>query len=350
MPGNWEDACMALENALKLRHYSVKTVRSYVHWVRGFSAFLLGRAPVRAHRPGDVGIEDARAFLSYLALEREVSASSQNQAFNALLFLYSKVLGKEFSELADTPRAKRVKAVPVVLSHAEVNLVLSQLVGVYRLLGQMIYGCGLRLQEGLRLRIQDLDFELGMVVVHNGKGGKSRRVPLPARILPALKSHLEGVRRGFEIDLKVGFSGAMMPEALERKYPGAASTWPWQWVFPGDKLTPVPDAGGMKRAHMHETSFQKEMKKAVDSSGVPKHASAHTLRHSFATHLLQLGYNIRTIQELLGHADVKTTMIYTHAAPALGNRVISPLDALIRERGSAYQALAWEPARGVGPG
>jgi integron integrase len=269
-----------------------------------------------------------------------VSASSQNQAFNALLFLYSRVLGKELSDLAETPRAKRVKTVPVVLSHAEVNLVLSRLEGVYRLLGQLIYGCGLRLQEGLCLRVQDLDFGLGMVVVHSGKGGKSRRIPLPAKILPALKSHLERVRKGFEDDLKVGFSGVMMPEALERKYPGAATSWPWQWVFPGDKLTPVPDAGGMKRAHMHETSFQKEMKKAVDAAGVSKHASTHTLRHSFATHLLQLGYNIRTIQELLGHADVKTTMIYTHAAPALGNRVISPLDALIREGGSAYRALA----------
>lgn len=233
-----------------------------------------------------------------------------------------------------------MKTVPVVLSHAEVNQILSRLAGTHRLLGQMIYGCGLRLQEGLRLRIQDLDFDLGMVVVHGGKGGKSRRVPLPNRILPALNTHLDKVRKGFEEDLKTGFMGAMMPEALERKYPGAATTWPWQWVFPGDKLTPVPEAGGMKRAHLHETSFQKEMKKAVDSSGVPKHASAHTLRHSFATHLLQLGYNIRTIQELLGHTDVKTTMIYTHAAPALGNRVISPLDAMIRESAPDYRELA----------
>jgi integron integrase len=210
----------------------------------------------------------------------------------------------------------------------------------YLLLAQLLYGCGLRLQEGLCLRVQDLDFEMGMVVVHNGKGGKSRRIPLPTRILPALKMHLEKVRKGFEEDLRVGFAGALMPDALERKYPGASKSWIWQWVFPGDKLTPVPEAGGMKRAHMHETSFQKEMKKAVEAAGVSKRASAHTLRHSFATHLLQLGYNIRTVQELLGHADVKTTMIYTHAAPALGNRVISPLDAMIREPRPAYRAMA----------
>ncbi len=294
------------------------------------------QAPIRNLMPCDLQVMHAKAFLAFLALEREVSASSQNQAFHSLRFLFEYVLRKDFGELADTPRAKRSRLVPTVLSPDEVQSILLQLQDPYQLCGQLLYGCGLRLQEVIRLRVQDVDFGLGMVVVHKSKGGKSRRVPLPSRVLPGLRMHLERVRKVYLEDLKIPAFGVFLPDALELKYPGAARSWPWQWVFPGDKLTPVPGSGQLRRAHLHESSLQKEIKVAVEASGIAKHASAHTFRHSFATHVLQMGYDIRTVQELLGHSDVRTTQIYTHTAPKPGNKVISPLDAFVKEAGAAY--------------
>ncbi|HLP43610.1 MAG TPA: integron integrase, partial [Fibrobacteria bacterium] len=298
------------------------------HWVGAFREYVTKVAAVRKEAPGLLVASDARAFLAYLALEREVSASSQNQAFNALLFLFTRVLEREFLELSGTPRAKRPKLVPMVLSQGEVQEVLARLEPSLDLVGRLLYGCGLRLQEVVRLRVQDLDFGLGTVTVHRSKGDKSRKVPMPARVVPELRRHLERIREGYQQDLRIGFSGVFMAGALERKYPGAGKTWAWQWVFPGEKLTPVPEAGELRRAHLHESTVQKGLKRAVDAAGLSKRASAHTLRHSFATHLLHMGYDVRTVQELLGHSDLRTTQIYVHAASRPGMRVISPLDAL----------------------
>lgn len=327
---DWDGILLELGDRIRVRHYSGKTLKAYLHWVRSFRDFIGERAAVRGKVPDELEVEDAKAFLSFLALEREVSSSSQNQAFNALLFLYSQVLKGDFTGLGDTPRAKKARLVPVVLAQAEVQAVLDGFWPPYDLLGQLLYGCGLRIQEGISLRVQDVDFAMGSLVVHRGKGDKSRRIPLPTKALPGLRAHLDGVRVVFEDDLRTGFSGAFLGEALEKKFPGIGRTWPWQWVFPGDKLTRIPEAGEIRRFHVHESTVQKEIKKAVDKAGIPKHASAHTLRHSFATHLLRMGYDVRTVQELLGHSDMRTTMIYLHAAKA-SNRVISPLDVMVRE-------------------
>jgi integron integrase len=333
---DWDSVIGKLNESLALRHYSPKTRKTYGHWIRSFREYLEERAPIRDVLPGGLQVMQVRSFLSYLALEREVSASSQNQAFHALRFLFVHVLRRDFEEMADTPRAKRGRLIPTVLSPEEVQAVLDRLQNPYHLCSQLLYGCGLRLQEVIRLRVQDLDFGLGMVVVYKSKGAKSRRVPLPSRVLPGLRLHLESVRKVFLEDLKIPTFGVFLPDALEIKYPGASRSWPWQWVFPGDKLTPVPASGRLRRAHLHESSVQKEIKVAVESSGIAKHASAHTFRHSFATHVLQMGYDIRTVQELLGHSDVRTTQIYTHAAPKPGNKVISPLDAFVKDAEPAY--------------
>lgn len=336
---DWEQVFQKLKEELAFRHYSPNTLKSYAHWIGYFKEYLDEQAPIRHLVPTDLQGIHVKAFLSFLALEREVSASSQNQAFNALRFLFVHVLRRDIGALADIPKAKRGRLIPTVLSPEEVQSILVRLQEPYQLCGQLLYWCGLRLQEVIRLRVQDLDFGLGMVVVHQGKGGKSRRVPLPSRSLPGLRAHLEKVRTVYTEDLKIASFGVFLPDALGVKYPGAARSWSWQWVFPGEKLTHVAASGQVRRAHLHESSLQKEIKAAVEASGIPKHASAHTFRHSFATHLLQMGYDIRTVQELLGHADVRTTQIYTHAAAKPGNRVISPLDAFIKEAETAYWSV-----------
>lgn len=317
---SWTDQMNRLSTELRLRHYSPKTIKSYHHWVNAFVRYLDGK-------PSQVlAVSDARDFLSHLAVEQGVSASTQNQAFSALLFFYSKVLKVDFSGLQETPRAKRTQMVPTVLTRAEVHLILTELKDSHRLFAQLLYGCGLRLNEALTLRVQDLDLGSCGLVVFNGKGNKSRCLPLPKKLILDLQNHLGRVRKQWEADLASGYAGVMIRDSLERKMPQAAKEWPWQWVFPASRLTVTIGDGQLRRFHLHESLIQKEIKRASDVVNLAKPVSAHTLRHSFATHLIQMGYDIRTVQELMGHNDVATTMIYTHAVQAISGKVISPLD------------------------
>ncbi|MEO7426843.1 MAG: integron integrase [Fibrobacteria bacterium] len=313
-------AFAALGKEIKLRHYSVKTFKVYHHWMRAFFRFL-GVTPVKALTAGH-----ARAFIENLAVERKVAGSTQNQAFNALLFFYVNVLKVELEGFEKTPRAATRHEIPAVLTRGEVQGMLAELEYPYRLFVQLLYGCGLRLNEALTLRVQDLDLEGGMIRVHNGKGDRSRALPLPKTLVSDLRKHLQSVRALFEADLKVGFAGVFLPEALERKYQGAARSWAWQWVFPGGRLTVSEADGKLRRFHLHETSVQKEIKAAAEAGGFAKRVTAHTFRHSYATHLLQMGYDIRIVQDLLGHKDLETTMIYTHVLQSQAGKVVSPLD------------------------
>lgn len=322
MPNAAELIVERLQHEIRLRHYSPKTLKTYSHWIKAFLRFIGERLAE------GLTAQDAKDYLSDLALEDRVAASTQNQAFNALLFLFEHVLRIDFKELADTPRAKSGETIPTVLTREEVLRVLAGMEYPYDLFAKLLYGCGLRLSEGLGLRVMDLDFDNGKVVVFRGKGGKCRRVPLPQKIAGALRSHLDSVRRQFEEDKKMrGFAGVLLPQEMEKKSPNAPREWPWQWVFPGRELTPIKETGELRRFHLHETLVQKAIKRAVNAAGLSKRASAHTLRHSYATHLLQMGFDIRTVQDLLGHSDVKTTMIYTHAVQSLGRGAMSPLDA-----------------------
>jgi integron integrase len=319
-PRNWTEALKGLTRELELRHCSPRTMKAYRHWVVRFREFS------RDLPPTEVSVGGAKAFLTHLAVERSVSASTQNQAFNALLFLFTKVLGLEYSGMSDVPRPQRRKRIPVVLSRDEVARVLTRLQPPFDLLGGLMYGCGLRLFEAVGLRVQDIDFDSRRILVQAGKGDKSRSLPLPDRLVTGLSRHLEDVRALHARDQTLGYAGVFLPDALERKYPDAPREWPWQWVFPAKMLTRIPGSGERRRYHLHESHVQKAVHAAVLESGLAKRASAHSLRHCFATHLLQAGYDIRTVQELLGHASVETTMIYTHAVQSIGNRVISPMD------------------------
>lgn len=247
-----------------------------------------------------------------MAVAKKVAASSQNQAFNALLFLFRHVLEKEFGNVEGVARAKRKSSIPVVLSRDEVDRIIARLDAPYDLVAKLLYGCGLRLFECLQLRVRDLNFAMRVLTVHDGKGQKDRTLPLPKALVSELQAQLDRVSQAHEADLATGYAGAFLPAALGQKYPRAARELAWQWLFPALTLTPVPDTDERRRAHLHETLVQKALKDAVRRSRIPKRASAHTFRHSFASHLLQANYDIRTIQELLGHSDVRTTMIYTH--------------------------------------
>ena len=272
-------------------------------------------------------MEDAKAFLTYLAVERKVSASSQNQAFNALLFLFRHVLERELGQVEGVVRAKRRPYIPVVLSRAEVDEVLRRLSSPYDLVGKLLYGCGLRLFECLKLRVQDLNLDMEILTLHDGKGQKDRTVPLPKVVIPELMQQLEHVKRIHREDLTSGYAGTFLPHALSDKYRHASRELTWQWLFPAKTLTLVPDEQAYRRYHLHASHVQKAIKRAVQAAQIPKRASAHTLRHSFASHLLQANYDIRTIQELLGHSDVKTTMIYTHTVQSMTvKEAKSPLD------------------------
>jgi integron integrase len=272
-------------------------------------------------------MSDVKGFLSFLATERKVSASSENQVFNALLFLFRHVLDKEFGRVEGVVRAKRRVYIPVVLSREEVDALLSRLSPPYDLVGKLLYGCGLRLFECVKLRVQDLNLDMGVVTVHDGKGRKDRTVPLPKAVTAELERQLDDVRRVHRQDLAAGYAGTFLPAALGDKYKNAASELSWQWLFPAKTLTLVADEQAYRRYHLHETHVQKAIKRAVRGAQIPKRATAHTLRHSFASHLLQANYDIRTIQELFGHSDVKTTMIYTHTVPSVTlKEAKSPLD------------------------
>jgi integron integrase len=307
---------------IRVRHYSRRTEETYVHWIRRFIVFQRKRHPI------ELGAVEVAAFLTWLAVDRHVSASTQNQACSAVLFLYRNVLGVDIGDVGRIPRASTPVKVPVVLSVGEVRSVIGALEGVSRLVVMLLYGAGLRLQECLELRVKDLDFERREIVVRRGKGQKDRRVMLPSAVCEELGRHLASVQRQHRADLAEGFGRVVLPTALERKFPNASMDWRWQFVFPAGRICRDPAYGPPSRYHLHESVVQKAVAEAARRSGVSKRVGCHTFRHSFATHLLESGSDIRTVQELLGHADVSTTMVYTHVLNRGGLGVTSPLDRL----------------------
>ncbi len=309
-----------IRRRLRVKHYSRRTEQAYVGWIR---RFIL--ANDKRH-PRELGGPEVEAFLSSLASERNVAAGTQNQALAALLFLYREVLGEELPWMHHVVRAKRPQRVPVVLSREEVRRLLKQMQGRDWLIAGLLYGAGLRLMECLRLRIKDIDFSRREIVVREGKGNKDRRVPLPQTLVAALKGQLAAARMLHDTDLAAGFGSVYLPHALARKYPGAAREWGWQYVFPSTRRSHDARSGEVRRHHLDEKSPQRAVRRARIAAGIVKPATSHTLRHSFATHLLETGHDIRTIQQLLGHKDVSTTQIYTHVLNRGGLGVVSPLD------------------------
>ena len=308
--------------SLRLRHRSYSTEKSYVFWLRSFLAFLEGNSLE------SLAVKDIQNFLSYLAVERSVSPSTQNQALNALIYFFRNVLDKNIgNDEIKAVRARRKARLPVVLSQAEVQNILSFMSGVTRLMAMVVYGCGLRLTECLRLRVKDVDLERGMVIVRSGKGDKDRRTVLPEMVKSDLIKQIAYARELFLTDRERNTPGVELPGALERKYPNAGKEWGWFWLFPSKTLSVDPRSGKIRRHHIHPVTLQKAFKKAMLKTGIPKQASVHSLRHSFATHLLENGYDIRTIQELLGHRKLETTMIYTHVVKKNVLGVRSPLDS-----------------------
>jgi integron integrase len=310
-----------MREIIRLRHYSRSTEKTYLHWSRRFLDYRR-----KIGLSGEPTVEDVKAFLTRLAMVEKISASTQNQAFNALLLLFREVLRTDLEEMAQTVRAKRGRKLPTVLSVKEVQALLAAVEPEYQLMVKLLYGGGLRLMELLRLRVKDLDFDAGLVIVRSGKGDKDRSTLLPETLRDALRSHLATVREWHEKDLAQGYGEAPLPDALARKYPNAGREWGWQYVFPADKVAVDPADGKMRRYHVYEKTLQAAVRRAVRKAGIVKPASVHTLRHSFATHLLLNGTDIREIQELLGHTSVETTMIYTHVVRELKTKARSPLD------------------------
>ena len=315
-----------VREAIRTRHYSRRTEEAYVGWIR---RFILHH---NKKHPAAMGADEVNAFLSHLAVAQNVSASTQAQALSALVFLYRHVLDDPLPWLDAIVRATRPARLPVVLSRAEVGALLSRIHGPERLVASVLYGGGLRLLQALRLRVKDVDFGANLLAVRQGKGDKDRRTMLPESLRSALREQIAEVRRIHRQDLANGLGDVWLPEALSRKYPGAGRELAWQYVFPASRISIDPREGVRRRHHLDESAVQRAMKSAVRAAEIHKQAGCHTLRHSFATHLLEDGYDIRTIQELLGHADVKTTMIYTHVLQRAGGRgVRSPMDTLITE-------------------
>jgi integron integrase len=305
---------------MRTGNYSFSTERAYAVWIQRFLSFCAERGC----KP-DAG--SVRDFLEHLALARDVAAATQGQALNALVFFFRHVLQQPLGTIGDFPRSRRPRHLPTVLSREEVQRLLGRMTGEYSLMAGLLYGAGLRLMECLRLRVKDIDFDRGQITVRDGKGGKDRVTVLPERCRESLREHLARVRTRHEEDLRRGVGEVHLPPALERKYANAPKEWAWQWVFPADRLSVDPRSGKVRRWHVHESALQKTVKRAARSAGIDKRVTCHTLRHSFATHLLEAGYDIRTVQELLGHADVSTTMIYTHVLNRPGLAVRSPLDS-----------------------
>ena len=310
-----------VRDQIRLKHYSYRTEQTYVYWIRRYILFHQKR------HPAEMGSAELEAFLTHLAVVGKVSASTQNQALNAVVFLYRQVLKQDLGMDINAVRAKRSRYLPTVLTSKEVTKVLQSLSGVYQLVAKLLYGSGLRLNEALRLRIKDLDFSQQQITVRNTKGGESRITMLPTSLIEDFQRHLQSVRQLHQRDLAQGYGSVYLPFALERKYPHADREWIWQFVFPAERFSKDPRSGVVRRHHLHESGLQRAIKRAVRQAGVQKRVSCHTFRHSFATHLLENGYDIRTIQELLGHKDVKTTMIYTHVLNRGGRGVRSPLDS-----------------------
>lgn len=313
-----------LRERLRYQHYSLRTEQAYVHWVRAF---------IRFHgtvHPAQLDGAAVEAFLSWLAGERGVSASTHRQALAALLYFYGKVIGVDLPWMKDIGRPRPTRRLPVVLTPDEVARILTFMEGELRLFAQLLYGTGLRISEGLNLRVKDVDFAHATIIVREGKGAKDRLVMLPQSLASSLRQQLDRARAYWQQDQAGGRGGVAMPDALERKYPRAGSSWPWFWVFPQDAHSVDPRTGVVRRHHLYDQTFQRAFKRAVTRSGIAKPATPHTLRHSFATALLQGGYDIRTVQELLGHSDVSTTMIYTHVLKIGGAGVRSPIDALLQ--------------------
>lgn len=303
---SWEWIYSKLKSAIKVRHYSPKTLQAYRSWVYKLQSHT------KSKDPHLLSMDDVKTFLSFLAVEKKVAASTQNQAFNALLFLFKNILEKDFDKVEGVIRAKQKPYIPTVLSRDEVDRVIAQLNYPYSLVARLLYGCGLRLFECMKLRVQDLNFDLKVLTIHDGKGKKDRAVPMPIALIEELEDQLKAVELTHGEDLALGYTGTFLPNNLSSKYKYAAKEFAWQWLFPAKTLTSIADKNESRRYHLHETHVQKAIKKAVQCAGIPKRASAHTFRHCFASHLLQANYDIRTIQELLGHSDLRTTMIYTH--------------------------------------
>ncbi len=307
---------------IRLKHYSIRTEQAYVDWIKRFILHFDKR------HPRELGAAEVEAFLTHLAVVGRVAAATQNQAKSALLFLYREVLDVELPWLDNVERAKAPKRLPVVLTRAEVQALLTRLAGTHWLMASLLYGAGLRLMECLRLRVKDVDFARKEILVRDGKGFKDRVTMLPAALAEPLRAHLVRVRELHRQDLAEGYGAVYLPYALECKYPGAARDWAWQYAFPSAKLAVDPRSGETRRHHVQDQALQRAIKQAVRDADLTKPATPHTLRHSFATHLLEGGSDIRTVQELLGHADVSTTMIYTHVLNKGGHGVTSPLDRL----------------------
>jgi integron integrase len=311
-----------VRDVLRRKHYSPRTEKSYIDWMSRFVRFHRGRAPA------DMGAREITAFLTHLAVDRHVSPATQRQARSALLFLYRTVLGHDISGLDTHIQAHAAPSAPIVLSITEVRAVLAEMRGQNRLIATLLYGGGLRLIECLRLRVKDLDWERQQLCVRQGKGRRDRFTTLPASLKPALVAHIETVRVLYERDLASGCGGVALPDALDRKLAGASNTWPWKWLFPASRLAPDPRTGELRRHHIHESAPQRAVRRAAIAAGLQKRVTTHTFRHSFATHLLESGTDIRTVQELLGHRDLKTTMIYTHVTKSGPYGVKSPADRL----------------------
>jgi integron integrase len=309
-----------VREAIRLKHFSLKTEKSYVHYIRDFILFH------NKQHPKEMGTDEIRAYLSHLAIQRNVAPSTQTVALSALLFLYRQVLHIDLPYINNIERAKKPERLPVVFSRLEVRQILTNLEGVEHLIVSLLYGSGMRLMEGLRLRVKDLDFDYGQITIRDAKGKKDRKTMLPKSLEPALQLQLQKAKELHELDLSMGYGKVELPHALERKYPNASQQWGWQFVFPSWKRAVDPRSKVVRRHHVYEQSIQRAVKQAIQQAGIAKQGGCHTFRHSFATHLLEDGYDIRTVQELLGHKDVKTTMIYTHVLNRGGRGVRSPLD------------------------
>ncbi len=322
LQGGWDNVPPAITRLMRLKHLSMKTEKAYLAWIRQFRAFVGSKACTL------VTDDDVRNFLSYLAVDRHVSAATQKVAFSALLFLCRNVLGLEIRGLGAVVPSRVPRCLPVVLTPDEVRQVFAHLEGTHNLMATLIYDAGLRLEECLSLRVMDIDFARGCLRIRSGKGGKDRETVLPATVRRRLRSHLLAVHSLYEQDRKRSTAGVVLPDALDRKFGTASCEWTWFWVFPSANLSIDPVTGIVRRFHVYPTTLQKAFRHAVLASRITKHASVHTLRHSFATHLVEKGYDIRTVQELMGHSDVSTTMIYTHVATRNKLGVASPADAL----------------------